>query len=385
MDMETREKVGIVTLYRDNFGSILQCYATYSYIESLGYQCAIIERPKESAVRKLFKIPKHFFKLLTQKDYLKGKLEAKRQFQYDSGLLSEQTRQKMDQFIADQFEICHCANMRELHRMGSSFYKVIAGSDQIWNVSNGIDDFHFLGFVESQKRIALAPSFGTSHIPEAVEPSLKKKLAIFSRLSAREQSGAAIIRNLTGKNAVRLPDPTILLSKEDWVEFSKTGIQEKDYILVHFLNEPNDIAIQTINQYLENHNLRCICIVNNYASYNRLLHHEFLDIGPRDYVSLIDHAALVFTDSFHSTLFSLNLETEFLSFDRQYSHANSQKTRLTELLERCDKSGRFIQSTQQGLEMLGEKHNWTSDGLFSDERIVIQTYIQDELQRNISK
>ena len=265
--------------------------------------------------------------------------------------------------------------------MASHFDKVVVGSDQIWNISNGIDSFSFLEFVEERKRVTLAPSFGTNCIPKEFEKPLKKKLCGFSTLSAREQSGADIIMKLTGRPATRLPDPTILLSKEQWCEFSQKGIQKQNYVLVHFLNEPNEIAFTVINQYLSEHKVNCICIVNNYASYSKLTHHEFLDIGPYDYVSLINNADFVFTDSFHSTLFSLNLETNFLSFDRQYNHANSQKARVTELLDRCHELDRFIENLDTGISKLATGITWSSENLFGKEREKIRTYLQQELEK----
>lgn len=374
-------KIGLVTLYQDNFGSILQCYSSYCFVESLGYKCEIIAPPKKNLLSKICRVPSYCHKILTQRNYLRDKRATKQQLTYDSMLLSAKTREKMDQFIGLQFDIFTCGSVCSLKRIGKQFRKVIVGSDQIWNISGGIDEFRFLAFVPGSKKIALAPSFGTTHIPKTVEAQLKKHLSTFSSLTARENSGTRIIEILTGRPATRLPDPTILLSKEQWCDFSRKGIQKQNYVLVHFLNEPNEIAFAVINRYLAEHNADCICIVNNYESYGKLIRHEFLDIGPYDYVSLINNADFVFTDSFHSTLFSLNLETNFLTFDRQYSHANSQKTRVVELLDRCHELDHFIESEEQGICELVNARNWTSEVFFKDERANIQSYLKEELER----
>lgn len=373
--------IGIVTLYQDNFGSILQCYSSYRFVESLGYECTIITPPRKSLLSKICKAPGYCHKLLTQRNYLRDKKIAKQQLAYDSMLLSTKTRENMEQFITQQFNIYTCSSVHKLKKNCKRLKKVIVGSDQIWNISGGIDEFRFLAFVPGAKKIALAPSFGTTHIPESIETQLKKHLATFSVLSARENSGTRIIETLTGRPATRLPDPTILLSKEQWCDFARAGVQQQNYILVHFLNEPNSIAFAVINRYLTEHNVHCICIVNNYESYDRLTRHEFLDIGPYDYVSLINNADFVFTDSFHSTLFSLNLETNFLTFDRQYSHANSQKTRVIELLDRCHELDRFIEDEDQGICKLKNMRDWTSEALFSQERALIRSYLKEEIER----
>ena len=40
--MSEMKRIGIVTLYKDNYGSELQCYATKHYLESLGYHCDVL-------------------------------------------------------------------------------------------------------------------------------------------------------------------------------------------------------------------------------------------------------------------------------------------------------------------------------------------------------
>ena len=70
----------------------------------------------------------------------------------------------------------------------------------------------------------------------------------------------------------------------------------------------------------------------------------FLDGGPRDYLSLIDNAKVVFTDSFHTVMFSLNFGKSFYVFPRQYSHSFSQSSRILDLLKRYGHVDRYIQT-----------------------------------------
>lgn len=64
-------KVGIVTLYRDNFGSILQAYSTYSFVEKLGYDCTILELKYSTGLMdKIIKIPKFLYKCIRYKGYI---------------------------------------------------------------------------------------------------------------------------------------------------------------------------------------------------------------------------------------------------------------------------------------------------------------------------
>ena len=59
---------------------------------------------------------------------------------------------------------------------------------------------------------------------------------------------------------------------------------------------------------------------------------EHQDGGPWSFLSMIDNATYVLTDSFHATVFSLLFHRPFYVFDRQYVHKQSQSSRITDLL-----------------------------------------------------
>lgn len=57
------------------------------------------------------------------------------------------------------------------------------------------------------------------------------------RLSVREDAGAKIIKDLTGRDAPVLVDPTLLLTKEKWLFIAKEADNKpkKKYMLTYFL------------------------------------------------------------------------------------------------------------------------------------------------------
>ena len=365
------KKVGIVTLYKDNFGSILQAYSTYSFIKSLGYECNILQyQYLESPIDKLIKIPSVLYKCIRYKDYLKDRKDNKKNFAKEISLLDSSTKKKMDDFVKKNFKIQNC-NSKNLRIINSKYDYFITGSDQIWN---GYDDFRFLVFADKEKRIALAPSFGTDNIKDYYEKKVKKSLKGFDVISVREESGVRMIKDLTQKEAIRLPDPTILFTKKEWDSFAQKGKKKSKYILIHFLNKPNALAIKTINEYLKSNNCIAYCICNKYKEYEQLLQCQFISITPYDYVALINNAEYVFTDSFHSTLFSINLETQFFTFDRQYLHASSQRSRVIDLLQRVEMINRFILCWNSNI-FSENLQLWSSDEVFEKDRKKIKKYI----------
>lgn len=365
-------RIGLITLYRDNFGSILQAYASYSYIKNLGLRCDILQyKYKASLVEKLKKIPKVLYMSIRYKQYFKDKINAKRLYTKEQNLLSEGTRFLMDQFVNTTFSIHYSESLEELNQNYDLF---VTGSDQIWN---GYDAFKYLTFADRNKRIALAPSFGTSSIKDYLKNDIRKALIGFDWISVREETGAQIVKELTGKDAIRLPDPTLILDKKEWKQFAIGGMKKSNYILIHFLNKPNQCAIKTINSYIQINNVEAICICNKYEELSLIQNCKFMDINPKDYVSLINYADFVFTDSFHSTLFSLNLETQFLTFERQYLHGNSQSSRIIDLLKRVGMEDRYVVDNK--VPYFEKMNSWDSDIVFAEERTKIRKYIEKAL------
>lgn len=370
------KKIAIVTLYKDNFGSILQAYATYSYLKSLKYDCDILQNNiSQTYLKKIKKIPLVLYRSIRYKQYFQERKTVKITSQIEGSLLSENTKRMMDDFVNNEFRIKNVDN-NNLKKLNNEYDYFITGSDQVWN---GYDDFRYLVFADKNKRIALAPSFGTGNIKPYFKKSIRIALNGFNKLSVREESGAKLIKELIGKEAVRLSDPTVLLSKKDWELFAERGMKKSNYIIIHFLNKPNEIAIEMINDYLKEHSCKVYCICNDYKEYNKLQKYEFIDINPYDYVSLISNANYVFTDSFHSSLFSLNLETKFVTFERQYLHGNSQSSRLEDLLKRVHMSNKFVTERKINLDFNKEKI-WDSDKLFFNERTKIYNYIKEALE-----
>lgn len=66
------------------------------------------------------------------------------------------------------------------------------------------------------RRIAYAASFGVDKCPSGLQAELSGRLSRFDALSVREESGVSICQ-AAGKEAVHVLDPTLLLSKDDYL------------------------------------------------------------------------------------------------------------------------------------------------------------------------
>lgn len=113
----------------------------------------------------------------------------------------------------------------------------VSGSDQVWNPNDPmVSEINFMTFAPKSKRLTYAPSFGVSSIPEKYKKDYSKWLEGLDNISVREEEGANIIKELTGKDARVVIDPTMLHTKEKWISISKSDINKPKgkYLLTYF-------------------------------------------------------------------------------------------------------------------------------------------------------
>lgn len=378
------DRIGIVTFWRNNYGSALQAYATKTYIESKGFQADILNERYRGVQRYTNYLKRRFKTILGNLKY-KGFYDYNRKnrkkVNNGTSSLSYMSSQCIESFIKRKL-FPYETSYSELIKYASDDKTklILAGSDQVWNCSSGmINPYYFLEFAPKSKRVSFAASFGTSEIPAFLKHDLSEYLSGFKRISVRENEGVKIIEDILHITVKRLADPTLLLSKEEWRAFSAQAYRHnKDFVLIHFIDEPNDIAVEIIG------NIRNMCkediIVFGY-------HHEVfdnmigvinLDGGPEDYVWLIDNAKYVFTDSFHTSLFSINLETNFYVFNRQYKQLLSQNSRIVTLLKLFNYSEHLITENLE-IEQLLRIGLHDVSSIINNERKKLKEYLDLEL------
>ena len=187
----------------------------------------------------------------------------------------------------------------------SDYDIVITGSDQVWNYNlTGKDWLFFLDYDKGNaKKVSYAASFGLSELDEEVKDKIAGFINDIDYLSVREKTAANIISEICNKNAFVAVDPTLLLTKEQWSNFSNTKKSEGGYIFVYTLfnsdkiwehayklSEKTGLPIKTIS-YSKLHKKNAI--------------YDFT-AGPDDWVNYMLGADYVVTNSFHGVAFSIN-------------------------------------------------------------------------------
>lgn len=217
----------------------------------------------------------------------------------------------------------------------AEFDAFVCGSDQVWNPyypqTSMID---FLQFAPEHQRIAIAPSIGISSLPESRKEIYRQWISSIPHLSVREDAGASIIRDLTGRQAKVLLDPTFGLTKEEWLSFAKKPktVPQKDFVFCYFLGNLTRSYVKRIKRFAkeQGYEIVDVCDVHDLTYY---------DVDPQEFVWLLANAKAVFTDSFHGTAFSVNLQKPFVVFDRVEGGA-SMSSRITSVLKKTGLEGR---------------------------------------------
>jgi len=242
------------------------------------------------------------------------------------------------------------------------FDAVIVGSDQVWAA-----DFVFtspaylLAFVDKgAKKIAYAPSFGKRQLEGYLKSSFKRYSKSIEYLSVRESSGVDLVKELTGRSVTKVLDPTLLLNSYEEIISDKAVPFEK-YMVCYRLDQEKNLAdwfIGCVERLSVNLGLKVIYVSPNTDPSNSPWEPQMP--SPGELLGLINSASLVITNSFHGTVFSLLLKTNFLTLARD-SYKDKQNLRMLELLSSVDLSARFIDAFEHDNGVNGslqETINW---------------------------
>lgn len=221
---------------------------------------------------------------------------------------------------------------------------IIVGSDQIWrpkyikiNLKNA-----YLAFARqwTVKRIAYAASFGTDvwEYTAAQTDLCKNLLAKFDAVSVREFSGVEFCRKYFNRNdVVQLIDPTLLLSKQDYLPLLVRYNQSSPgKMMVYVLDK--DVRKQSfISRASKMYGLEAFSTNSNVENGQAPIE-ERIQPPLEQWLKGFDDAELIITDSYHACIFSIIFRKPF------YVIANKERgnDRLRTLLSLVGLENRII-------------------------------------------
>jgi len=296
------------------YGFILQALALQKYLRAIGYSVKHLKlfRPYNSYVskEKQNKYPAFIWKPVAIYRKLKAIFSMEKKFFHELDL-------KFTKSLAIDNDKCF-----------------IVGSDQIWNpdLMLNMEQIYFLEFTNSVKKISYAASLGMQKWPKEFEQRVLPLLQKFHAISVREESSVKYLHSL-GLNAVCVCDPTIL-HKADFYrkEFSLKKNSSEDYIFTFRIRE----------------NIPILC---NCKTITVHLHNKKTLVSVSEWLSLIDNAEFVLTDSFHCVVFCILFHKQFAVFQNK-GKEEGMNERFTTILGKTGLEYRILQDTETEEQIL---------------------------------
>lgn len=316
-----------------NYGAVLQAYALSTYLNGAGYHCEILDyRPN---------YVKESYRLIKAPHSPSGVLLAG--FQALHYQERKMRKQRFEQFQKEYLRTTYekATQREELTALANEFDLLICGSDQIWNPKlHHFDEAYFLSYPEiTVKRMAYAASFGQDSLDDDSKKEIARRIARIERFGCREFSAKKIVEELSGRDAEMVLDPVFLLSAETWRSVKKAfDHKDENYILGYFLSNPGH-SIKAACSYAHSAGRKLYSIgfsprdVGNDAV-------NCYDLGPQEFLSAVDDAEMVVTNSFHATAFSIIFHKQF--FTRISSGADSRNDRMLSLLKQLGLEDRIF-------------------------------------------
>lgn len=350
-------KIALLTIHNAyNYGAVLQAYATqetlskYGDVEIINYQ--------NRYILKTYSI----FNVGFNTGLIKGIVR-------EVFLLQNKLKRKVnfERFISSKLKLSE--SVSEDFKLDDSYDVYVCGSDQIWNpkITNNQSeinsDYFFYRVPEKSKIISYASSLGNHRFLKEHETRAQELLARFSSLSVREKDGQEYLESLLEKKVTHVLDPTLLLSRDEWIERLKLKADKKEeYILVYTV--PRSPLLKEVIAYYASKNIKIISVDPGLRKTGKV-NKQVRSASPESFLELLLNAKLVITDSFHGVCFSINFKKDFIAVS-----SGLVSNRMKNILSITGLDNRLIENASQlkGIKNISDEEFETAHKRLDNER-----------------
>lgn len=365
MALKNKHDIGLVCIMNHNYGNNLTNYALYQYLCDLGKRVMMIDLPKNVK----FVLPKD------RSDRMELFLEPP----YPVYDLPVQVEYKQD--------------LMQFNSMCDVF---MVGSDQIWRSMfvEGTDFYTCLDWVEPRKyKMSYGTSFGVGTFEK--EGGTRKKFEMylkrFQKISVREESGCALLKNEFDIDSVCVLDPVWMCDRSHYEVMASKGMMRipKGSFIGSYMLDP-DREKESAIQYLSER----YCSEAPLVIYDAMEHAD----GTCDEISLkgMEHASVeewlavilscefFITDSFHGVCFALIFQKKFCAI---YQNSWRGIERIQNILGKLGLEDRLLtEPTNEAVESLYRKEidYDTVNKILDRERALSDQWLREALEEQKS-
>lgn len=306
-------KIGILTYHRaENYGALLQAYALRTYLQQQGYEASFVDYWPN--------YHENYFHIFSVKRFKKSGIKAKGQYLFETIFfygMKRRRKRNLQSFMKNQLGLPKEIKYSSKNAICNEYDIVVYGSDQIWRKQNlpgckGFDFWYFGSDNVIAKKVSYAGSMGTINTTPEDDEQLKPYFERFSALTVREAPLKDYLAKMGLQSTVVL-DPVFLLEKNDWRNLylgeKKIRKQKGKYILYYNLLS-NAESTAFANKLSQRTQLPIVEISKKYGikQLGRRYNHT---ASVETFLSLIDNAEYVVSNSFHGVAFSIIFEKQF--------------------------------------------------------------------------
>lgn len=328
-------KICIVTVYDSiNSGSFWQAKALETFFKDRNNDVFVLKNNWLLNLKQIFDETKLELKLLIRHGYSRYKSRAnmyKNFKRYQKGF--------------------NAISLKKAKKLGMDL--IVLGSDTIWNFDSkyfekNSDRYIGMPFYKISKIISYAASSSNTSLNKTLQiKDFPKMLEYYTSISVRDENTKKIIENITSKKIYEVCDPTLLYNKEYYQHLAKR-IEKDNYIYLYLFDDLSNNQKKEIEEFASKNNLK---IIN--GTTGRCKMGKSVDKSPYSFINYMVYADYVITDTFHGTVFSVNLERPFVVINRDTKKVNY-------FLKYVQLSSRLINSKSELIKVLTIKIDYTN-------------------------
>lgn len=300
-----KHKIALITYHSAyNFGSMLQALATQIVIDKIAGNCKIIN----------YRL--HSQRLMYSYAYIDNTTKPYAEYSKQRLLREDRFENFMNLFNLTE----ECDNYTIALNQLNEFDILISGSDQIWNKNTGelislSYDYMRPYLLDVLNKFKISYASSICDMSQQQIDDIGKYFSSFTNISVREGSAIELIGKYYKKDISSVCDPTLLLTKKQWVKKLRLKKNNKKFILYytlwsydhvlprikHLLNLTNDMDVHVVapfcNKPLKGVNPRII---------------DCVDYGPKEFMNDLYNAQSVIAESYHGAILSALFNKTFI-------------------------------------------------------------------------
>lgn len=350
-------RIGILALQlRYNFGGILQAYALQKVLKKMGHEVVHIDQNRDVTLGSWYKKYPIYLKRAIRKHLFRENIIVRADVAVNDAMKIIATN--TDPFINKHINRIFTKDFSNIKR---EYYDAfIVGSDQVWRPKYFFSTIKnaYLNFAKKWdiKRIAYAASFGTEEWEYNEEQTTEcaALLKKFNAVSVRESSAVGHCKEKFGVDALHVLDPTMLLSKEEYMKlFKNIDVGKSDgNLFFHILNLSTEKKV-IIDSVSKEKKLTPFYVNSRYDDHNAPIE-ERIQQPVEKWLHAFYNAEFVITDSFHACVFSIIFNKPFIA----YGNKERGIARFESLLKMFGLENRMTFTPEEAINVSRQPIDW---------------------------